>query len=405
MISDASRPYIDASVPVLRQHGLTITKLFYANMFEAHPELTRLFNMGNQANGAQQQSLASAVFAYAANVGNPGALGPVVQRIVHKHVSVGIRAEHYPIVGHHLLGAIAATLGDAATAPLLDAWKEAYGSLAKLLIEAEAEMYSTAGIQPGETRPLRVTEVVTESANVKSFRLVALDAKPLPAFQAGQYVSVAVDLPDGRHQLRQYSLSDVPGVATPGVATPGVATPGADSWRISVKREDAAAETPAGMVSNWLHQHVEAGAVLQVSHPFGEFTPDTEGDQTIVLLSAGIGITPMVSTLKRIAAVNPQRRVIFAHAARNTAHHALRDEVEALKASMPNLSVVTFYEDEQGRMDVAKLPAWKREEASVWLCGPHKFMQAQWLSLLHAGVPAAKLHREVFGPELLDHLL
>jgi nitric oxide dioxygenase len=120
----------------------------------------------------------------------------------------------------------------------------------------------------------------------------------------------------------------------------------------------------------------------------------------------------MVSSLKRIAAVNPQRRVIFGHAARDAAHHALRAEVEALKAVMPNLSVVTFYEERgdaqdavEGRMDVARLPAWKREEAEVWMCGPHKFMQAQWLSLLYAGVPAARLHREVFGPELLDHLL
>jgi nitric oxide dioxygenase len=396
MISEASRPYIDASVPVLRQHGLTITKLFYANMFKAHPELTSLFNMGNQASGAQQQSLASAVFAYAANIGNPGALGPVVNRIVHKHVSVGIRAEHYPIVGQHLLGAIAETLGDAATQPLLDAWAEAYGSLAGLLTAAEAEMYSTAGIQPGETRPLRVTEVTRESENVMSFRLVAADEKPLPAFKAGQYVSVAVDLPDGRRQLRQYSLSDAPGL---------------ESWRISVKREEGA-NTPAGMVSNWLHRNVQAGSVLQISHPFGEFTPNTEDEQPIVLLSAGVGITPMVSSVKRIAAVNPQRRVIFAHAARNAAHHALRADVEALKAIMPNLSVVTFYEERgdaqdvlEGRMEVAKLPVWKREEAEVWLCGPHKFMQAQWLSLLHAGVPAARLHREVFGPELLDHLL
>jgi nitric oxide dioxygenase len=396
MISDASRPYIDASVPVLRQHGLTITKLFYENMFKAHPELTSIFNMGNQASGVQQQSLASAVFAYAANIGNPGALGPVVQRIVHKHVSVGIRAEHYPIVGHHLLGAISATLGDAATQPLLDAWAEAYNSLAKLLIAAEAELYSTAGIQPGETRPLRVTEVVRESANVMSFRLAAIDEQPLPAFKPGQYVSVAVDLPDGRHQLRQYSLSD---------------TPGSDTWRISVKREDGAA-TPAGMVSNWLHQNVQPGSILQVSHPFGEFTPNTEDDGTIVLLSAGVGVTPMVSAVKRIAAVNPQRRVIFAHAARDAAHHALRADVEALTAVMPNLSVVNFYEERgdaqdavEGRMNVAKLPAWRREEAEVWLCGPHKFMQAQWLSLLHAGVPPARLHREVFGPELLDHLL
>ena len=86
MISATSRPYIDASVPVLRELGPTITKRFYADMLATHPALTRLFNMGNQANGAQQQSLAAAVFAYAANIGNPGALGPVVQRIVHKHV-------------------------------------------------------------------------------------------------------------------------------------------------------------------------------------------------------------------------------------------------------------------------------------------------------------------------------
>jgi nitric oxide dioxygenase len=157
---------------------------------------------------------------------------------------------------------------------------------------------------------------------------------------------------------------------------------------------------------------VQAGSVLQISHPFGEFTPNTEDEQPIVLLSAGVGITPMVSSLKRIAAVNPQRRVIFAHAARDASHHALRADVEALAASMPNLSVVTFYEERgdaqdaiEGRMDVKQLPAWPREEAEVWLCGPHKFMQAQWLSLLHAGVPAARLHREVFGPELLDHLL
>jgi nitric oxide dioxygenase len=371
-------------------------------MLGAHPELTRIFNMGNQASGAQQQSLAAAVFAYAANIGNPGALGPVVQRIVNKHVSIGIRAEHYPIVGHHLLGAISATLGDAATAPLLDAWKEAYNSLARLLIQAEAEMYSTAGIEPGETRPMRVTEVVRESENVLSIRFEPLDGKALPAFKPGQYVSVAVDLPNGAHQLRQYSLSDTPGAAAPGKA----------SWRISVKREDAMAETPAGMVSNWLHANVQAGSTLQVSHPFGEFTPDTESDAPIVLLSAGVGVTPMVASLKRIAEVNPQRRVIFAHAARDRGHHALRADVEALQATMPNLSVVTFYEDRagvqeaiEGRMNVTLLPAWPRDEANVYLCGPARFMQAQWLALLNMGVPAGRLHREVFGPELLDHLL
>jgi nitric oxide dioxygenase len=402
MISAASRPYIDASVPVLREHGLAITTTFYRNMFAAHPELTRIFNMGNQASGAQQQSLASAVFAYAANIGAPEALGPVVKRIVHKHVSVGIRAEHYPIVGRHLIEAIAEVLGDAATPPLLDAWKEAYGSLANLLIGAEAEMYSTAGVEPGETRPMRVTEVRRESENVLSIRFVAEDGQPLPAFQPGQYVSVAVDLPDGRHQLRQYSLSDAPSVTAGGL----------ESLRISVKREEPGAESPAGEVSNWIHANVKAGSILQVTHPFGEFTPDTESDAPIVLLSAGVGITPMVSALNRIALVKPQRRVLFAHAARDARHHALQADLAAAKALMPNLTVVTFYENTEGApevleglMDVARLPSWPREEANVYLCGPLKFMQAQWLGLINAGVPVARLHREVFGPDLLDHLL
>ncbi|MGX4643915.1 globin domain-containing protein [Massilia sp. SYSU DXS3249] len=397
MISVASRPYIDASVPVLREHGLTITRLFYQNMLAEHPELTRIFNMGNQASGAQQQSLASAVFAYAANIGNAAALGPVVTRIVHKHVSVGIRAEHYPIVGRHLLAAIKQTLGDAATQPLLDAWAEAYGSLANLLISAEAELYSTAGVQPGETRPMRVTQVKRESDNVLSIRFVPADDRPLPPFHAGQYVSVAVDLPDGRHQLRQYSLSDAAGK---------------DSLRISVKREDALAAAPAGEVSNWIHANVKEGSVLQVTHPFGEFTPDTESNAPIVLLSAGVGITPMVSALNRIAMVHPERRVIFAYAARDARHHPLQDDVAAAQAAMPNLHVVTFYEDVgdaagvlAGRMDIARLPAWDLEQTDVWLCGPLKFMQAQWLALLNTGVPAARLHREVFGPDLLDHLL
>ena len=106
MLSASSKPYIDASVPVLLQHGITITTAFYHNLFLEYPELKNLFNMGNQAQGIQQQSLAAAVFAYAANISNPEILTPVISRIVHKHVSLGVLPEHYPIVGRHLLGAI-----------------------------------------------------------------------------------------------------------------------------------------------------------------------------------------------------------------------------------------------------------------------------------------------------------
>ncbi len=209
-------------------------------------------------------------------------------------------------------------------------------------------------------------------------------------------MSVAVAFDDGRRQLRQYSLSDAPRDG---------------GMRISVKREAASDTAPAGDVSNWLHQHVKPGSVLEVSPPCGDFTPDTKSNEPVVLLSAGIGITPMIATLNRIAQVNPKRHVIFVHAARCASQHAHQADVAAAKAVMPNLHVFTFYEDAAetdaiaGMMDVARLPGWPRSETTVYMCGPVAFMRAQWLALVGAGVPVTRLQREVFGPELLDHLI
>lgn len=400
MISAAARPYIDASVPVLREHGVTITRTFYANMFVAHPELTNLFNMGNQASGVQQQSLAAAVFAYAANIDNPGALGPVISRIVQKHVSVGIRAEHYPIVGQYLLGAIQQTLGDAATPPLLAAWEEAYGSLADLFIAAEAEIYKQEAITPGQLRRMRVSAREEQGEQVISLTLQAEDGQPLPDFKPGAYISVSVQLSPTHRQLRQYSLSDAPQQG---------------SYRISIKREDAQSATPKGEISNWLHANAAVGSMLEITHPFGDFAPDTASMAPIVLLSAGIGITPMIAVLNQIARTNPTRQVIFGHAAADQAHHAHRTDLAAATAVMPKLQVAVFYEAvasaatpdadvQQGWMQIERLPSWSLTDATVCLCGPVPFMKAQWTALIAAGVPEHNLHREVFGPELLDFL-
>lgn len=401
MLSAEARPYIDASVPVLREHGLAITTTFYRNMFAAHPELTNLFNMGNQASGAQQQSLASAVFAYAANIDNAAALGPVVSRIVHKHASVGITAEHYPIVGRHLLGAIQETLGAAATPDLLSAWEEAYGLLAHALIAEERKLYEAAGTAPGALQPMRVVSIENQGTLARSFTLAPMDGETAPDFAPGQYVSVAVDLPGGLRQLRQYSLSDAPGQST---------------LRISVKREVAGQETPAGQVSNWLHDNLAVGSTLAITKPFGDFQPDVRSTTPIVLLSAGIGITPMIATLNEIARRHPEREVIFGYAARDAAHHPHRQDLADAQARMPKLRTAVFYEALDataqpsagvfaGRMDVARLPAWAYADQPVYLCGPLPFMQAQWRDLVAAGVPPTRIHREVFGPDLLDHLL
>jgi nitric oxide dioxygenase len=398
MLSQASRPYIAASVPVLREHGVAITTVFYRNMFNEHPELKNLFNMGNQAQGTQQQSLAAAVFAYAANIDNPSVLQPVISRIVHKHVSLGIKPEQYSIVGAHLLGAIKEVLGDAATPELIDAWAEAYWLLADVLIAEEKALYEKANVAAGELREMQVIRVSQESELVKSFTLIPADGNPLLDFEPGQYISVAVDFPDGRRQLRQYSLSEAPGLPY---------------YRISVKREPGGEERPLGQVSNWLHENIRVKDKLLVSAPFGDFNPDIVSDTPLVLLSAGVGITPMISVLNHLSQTQPKRQVIFAHATHSASRHSHVADIEAAKAAMPNLQTITFYEDQPltdaanrnvrgGRMQIEQLPAWNREQTKVYLCGPVAFMRKQWQELLAAGVPEHLLHREVFGPDLLD---
>lgn len=399
MLSTAAKPYIDASVPVLREHGLAITSVFYKNMLEAHPELNNLFNMGNQANGSQQQSLASAVFAYAANIDNSAALAPVIERIVHKHVSIGIKPAHYPIVGKYLLGAIQQVLGDAASVELISAWEEAYGLLADVLIKAETRLYQVSGFEADSWMKMMVVDREQQGEDIVSFTLKASDNQIVPDFKPGQYVSVSTYLDAIKlRQLRQYSLSDAPGK---------------NSFRISVKREIGDEFKPEGMVSNWLHEQVNVGTILDVSHPYGNFTPDIKAAHPIGLISAGVGITPMISMLNAIAAQNPERVVLFAHAARSR-HHLSHDyDVKQAKIIMPNLSSALFFneihEDGQGiyagRMNLTKLVDGKLDNAEFYLCGPQAFMDDQWSVLLELGVNPNNIHREVFGPESLSHLI
>ncbi|MHA6907781.1 globin domain-containing protein [Ralstonia pseudosolanacearum] len=401
MLSEQSKPLIDASVPVLREHGLTITQTFYRNMFASHPELTNLFNMGNQANGSQQQSLASAVFAYAANHGNNAALAPVVGRIVHKHAAVGIRPSHYPIVGRHLLGAIAEVLGDAATPELLAAWDEAYWLLAAELIAAEARLYAHTQSGPDHRQPVRIIERHAQAEDVVSFTLEAVGGAKLADFLPGQYISVQVELAPGVLQQRQYSLSDAPNGRT---------------WRISVKRDAGGSGRPAGTVSNWLHDNARPGEVLLVSQPYGDFVPQLATDSPIVLMSAGVGITPMIATLNALARRNTARKVVFSHASQAASHVAHADDLERAAQLLPDFAAHVFLESGEaadfaarparsGRMTVETFLDEEVADADFYLCGPLPFMQAQRAALLAGGVPAARIHREVFGPDLLDDIL
>ncbi|EUJ09719.1 hemoglobin-like flavoprotein [Methylophilaceae bacterium 11] len=397
MLSPAAKPYIEASVPVLREHGLAITTVFYSNMLAAHPELYNLFNLGNQANGSQQQSLASAVFAYAANIDNQAALTPVIERIVHKHVSIGILPDHYPIVGKYLLGAIKQVLGDAATLELMAAWDEAYWLLASALIAAEARLYAANDGVEQQWMQMVVTHKAHITEDMIAITLEPEQHQKLPTFKPGQYVSVAVHLDAlNVRQIRQYSLSDVDD---------------GQRYRITVKREKGDEFKPNGMISHWLHQHVRVGSKLNVSHPYGTFVPDLDKVEPIHLISAGVGITPMISILKTLASKQAKRKVVFAHAARTVHHIPHLSEIEQAKTNNPQLALAIFLNQQtdhqyiQGRMDLKTIVSKRDLEGDYYICGPIAFMNDQWKTLVELGVDASRINREVFGPESLNHLL
>lgn len=397
MLSAAAKPYIDASVPVLRQHGLSITTTFYNNMLNAHPELNNLFNQGNQANGSQQQSLASAVFAYAANIENASALAPVIERIVHKHVSIGVLPSHYPIVGKYLLGAIKEVLGDAATPELMSAWDEAYWLLAGELIATEARLYASTRNTEKQWMRMKVVSKQAISPDTVSITLIPTHSEALPKFKAGQYISIAAHLDElNLRQIRQYSLSDAEQE---------------NHYRITVKQEKGSESKPEGKFSKWIHQHVVEGSVVEVSHPYGTFVPDLSKNLPITMISAGVGITPMLSILKTLANKKSQRRVSFIHAARSVENLVHSDEIDSAKLNLKDLKTTIFISEESGgefkngRMNLPSVLDKEVLDGEFYICGPTTFMDDQWKELLSLGVNPNRIEREVFGPESLNHLL
>jgi nitric oxide dioxygenase len=152
-MTSEQKQLIKNTVPVLKEHGVLLTTHFYQRLFTHYPDLTAVFNMDHQQSGRQPIALASAVLAYAQHIDNPLVLEPALTRIGHKHTSLNIRPEHYPIVGEQLLASISEVLGEAATPMLLDAWAAAYGQLAVLMIGIEAAMYAAQAGQSDLSSP------------------------------------------------------------------------------------------------------------------------------------------------------------------------------------------------------------------------------------------------------------
>src|SRR5262249_39490792 len=152
MLSAQTIATIKATVPALQQHGEAITRHFYQGMFREHPQVKGFFNEAHQATGTQAKALAGAVLAYPGHVDRIDEIAGALPRIVQKHVALGVQPVHYPIVGTCLLQAIREVLGAAATDEIIDAWAQAYQSLAGMLIAAEEEVYAANAARDGGWR-------------------------------------------------------------------------------------------------------------------------------------------------------------------------------------------------------------------------------------------------------------
>ncbi len=398
MLDEKTIAIVKSTSPVLAEHGETLTRHFYKRMFSHNPEVAPFFNPAHQTAGKQQRALAGAITAYAANIDNLEVLGGAVELIAQKHASLMIKPEHYPIVGENLLASIREVLGEAATDDIINAWAAAYGFLADILIGREQQIYNENAKKIGGWegfKSFRVSRKEKESNNITSFYLVAADGAPLPAFKPGQYITVRVKTPDGQTTMRNYSLSDKPNQS---------------HFRISVKRElPPEANTPAGYVSNMLHDKVESGDTIEIAPPCGEFFLDVteKHERPLVLLAAGVGITPIMSILLSALDAFAKREIIFIHAALNESVQAFGKMVDTLAQQHKNLRVYHRYSDAGQRTANASTGFVTAEyiegllsarDADYYFCGPQPFMVSIYHDLLKWGIPASQVRFEFFGP-------
>ncbi|WP_028778903.1 NO-inducible flavohemoprotein [Shimazuella kribbensis] len=400
MLDKKTIKVIQSTVPVLEQYGEQITSRFYELLFHDHPELYHIFNIVHQHKKEQQRALANAVYQAAAHIDQLPSLLPALQRVFQKHRSLGVKAEHYPVVGKYLLIAIKDVLGDLASDEIMKAWEDAYGVLASIFISQEENLYQQAQTQNGGWEGWRefvIKRKVPESKVVTSFYLYPTDGNSLASFKPGQYISLKVPIEElNVEQIRQYSLSDAPRE---------------DYYRISVKREDAHGTYPAGYVSSYLHHQMQEGDKVMISAPAGDFYLNKSKDTPVVFISGGVGFTPLMSMLNTLIEENTKRSITTIHATMNSEYHAMREYVQKLTKNYPHVTSYTCYEkptkadleqrnfDKEGFLDLPWLSQiLSKQEAEIYFCGPIPFMRSIKQILKEMGIKQENIHYEFFGP-------
>ncbi|MEU6577853.1 MOSC and FAD-binding oxidoreductase domain-containing protein [Streptomyces sp. NPDC046805] len=250
---------------------------------------------------------------------------------------------------------------------------------------ASAQQPREASGWPG-FKTMRVARIVPETPTVSSIYLDTIDGTPLPQARPGQYLSIRLDVGAAAPAVRSYSLSSAPT---------------SDAYRISVKHE------PHGQVSHYLHTSLHPGDLVGVASPRGAFVLKESADP-VILVSAGIGATPVLAMLHQLAAVQDPHPVWWIHTAHDRAHHPFADEAHTLLAQLPHAHEYVYYTAEaphpdephitQGRPTAASLVAMGiPTHADAYLCGPPAFMNDFSGYLRDHGLESGRIHTEAFS--------
>lgn len=443
-LTTSQKEIITSTIPLLETYGLEITKLFYTNVLNDFPTLRSLFSLSAQVTDSQAKALAGAIHAYASNINDLTPILPTIERINQKHVSLDIIKPQYPIVGTNLIKALIQVLGrDVFTNQVEEAWKAAYQQLEDLMLGRENTIKATQEAETGGWngwRKMKLVRKVVESSEITSFYWVPVDGKVLPTFKPGQYISIRVDVPidlPGGQQIRQYTLSDAPQsqdqqhASSNGINGTTIQTNGngdaasiGQYYRNSIKREESSDKTsPPGLVSNVLHKSHDVGSIVEMSQPAGDFflesTSTSSSTAPLILISAGVGQTPLMSILNSLIPTSvsgdtTDRPVSWIHTARNKSTHAFAEYIDSLTSAHSNISSVIFHSqplpdetqgtdyDFLGRLDLNLLDSKRHlhlndSSAEYFICGPGKFMTSVGEWLRENGVDDKRVKMEVFG--------
>lgn len=394
-LSEKTIATVEKTAPAIAAAGPTLIRHFYIRMFSNNPELKDIFNMAHQRELAQPKALFDAIVGYATHLRDLSAIHPLVERIAYKHTSFNIKPDQYKIVGSNLLKTIEEELNPGQE--VLDAWAEAYAQLADVFIQREEEIYKEVESREGGWRPTRAFKVAAknkESDLITSFRLVPADGKPTVAHRPGEYIAIFARHPTMQFQeIRQYSITSEPNNT---------------HYDIALRRHDQ------GQVSQYMHDRINVGDELHIAPPYGDFFLEIPQDPAtpIVLLSGGVGQTPVLSMLRTLVRDDTRERPVFwLHSAHNHAVHAFANVVADAKEQLPKLqsrvwlSEVTPEDrqgvdyDFQGHMDLSRTPEiFDSPAAQYYFVGPDGFMKNIEAQLRAKGVPQSHIHYECFGP-------